>query len=193
VLSREETREYFDVAVEPVDRDALPNPQAKKGVRIRLTAKPGLPLGPFDQWLEVKTDLPDAEKLKIPVLGRVIGNISVHGRYWNEDQGILRLGHIKSHEGARDELNLVVRGEGADDVELSIASIDPPEMLAKLGEPRRLKDTLMHVPLVVEIPKGTPPMARLDTAQSDEARVVLKTTMPEVPEMVLQVRFAVER
>ena len=49
------------------------------------------------------------------------------------------------------------------------------------------------MPLVIEIPPGTPPMARLDIDQHDEARVVLKTNQPDMPEMVLGVRFAVER
>jgi hypothetical protein len=64
---------------------------------------------------------------------------------------------------------------------------------ATLGEPKLLKDTLLHVPLTIDIPKGTPPMARLDTQQSDEARVVLSTGLADVPEMVISVRFAVER
>ena len=192
-LSIPETSKFFDIAVDRVDRDELPSAAAKEGVRIRLTVKPGLPLGRFDQVLEVKTNLPDAETLKIPILGRVVGNISVHGRLWNEEQGVLRLGHVRSSQGASADLNLVVRGEGAGDVELSVASIDPPEMVATIGEPKRLKDTLVHVPLVIEIPKGTPPMARLDTHQNDEARVVLKSSTPDAPEMVIQVRFAVER
>ena len=192
-LSNPETSKFFDISVEPVDHDELPSAAAKEGVRIRLTVKPGLPLGRFDQVLEVKTNLPDAETLKIPILGRVVGNISVHGRLWNEDQGVLRIGHVRSSQGASADLNLVVRGEGAGDVELSVASIDPPEMVATIGEPKRLKDTLVHVPLVIEIPKGTPPMARLDTQQNDEARVVLKSSTPDAPEMVIQVRFAVER
>ena len=193
-LSIEENRKFFDVSVEPVEPASLPNPKAKRGVRIRVTVKPGLPLGRFDQWLTVTTNLEDAEKLKIPVIGRVVGNISVHGRpYWNEEQGVVRIGHVKSATGIRAPLNIVIRGEGADNAELSIASSDPPELKATLGEPKRLKDTLVHVPLVIEIPPGTPPMARLDTQQNDEARIVLKTNQPDVPEMIIPVRFAVER
>jgi hypothetical protein len=64
---------------------------------------------------------------------------------------------------------------------------------ATLGEPKKVSDTLVHVPLTVEIPPGTPPMARLDIDQHDEARIVLKTNLPDVPEIVLGVRFAVER
>jgi hypothetical protein len=86
-----------------------------------------------------------------------------------------------------------VRGELADDVKFSVSSLDPPELSATLGEPKRVKDMLVHVPLVIEIPPGTPPMARLDIDQHDEARVVLKTNHPDVPEMVLGVRFVVER
>lgn len=193
-LSNEQTREFFDIRVERLDRAALPTPKAKDGVRITLTVKPGLPLGRFDQWLSIATNLPDAETLKIPVVGRVVGNISVHGRpYWNEEAGILRIGHVKSDEGARVPLNLVIRGENAAETELTVVSVDPPELVATLGEPKRLRDTLVHVPLVIAIPPGTPPMARLDTQQSDEARVVLRTNRPDAQEMIIPVRFAVER
>jgi hypothetical protein len=36
-------------------------------------------------------------------------------------------------------------------------------------------------------------MVRLGTAQGDEGRVVIKTTHPTIKELVLGVRFAVER
>jgi hypothetical protein len=49
------------------------------------------------------------------------------------------------------------------------------------------------VPLTVEIPKGTPPLAHLKTEQSDPAKIVIKTTQAEAPEMVLHVEFVVER
>jgi len=192
-LSNTETRRFFDVRVEPVEPSALPNPKAKAGVRVRVTSKPGLRLGRFDQWLSLSTNIPDVEQIKIPLIGRVIGNISVHGRLWNEDQGVLRLGRVKSAEGVSAPLNIVIRGEDADQVKLSVVATDPPELRATLGEPKRVKDTLVHVPLVIEVPPGTPPMARLDIDQHEEALVVLETTLPDVPEMVLSVRFAVER
>lgn len=192
-LSNPEMRAFFDVKLEPVEKSELPNPKAKQGVKITVTAKPGLPLGRFDQWLIVPTNIPEAEKLEIPVVGRIVGNISVHGRFWNEEQAVLKIGPVMSDEGISTPLNIVIRGDGADAVSLSVASTDPPELLAKLGEPQKIKPTLVHVPLTVEIPKGTPPMARLNTQQSDEAKIVLKTNYPGVPEMVIGVRFAVER
>jgi hypothetical protein len=192
-FSNTETRKFFDVSVEPVEQNQLPNTKAKAGARVRVTTKPGLRLGRFDQWISVTTNIPDAEKMKIPIIGRVIGNISIHGRMWNEDQGVLRFGRVKSSEGAEAPLTVVVRGDDAESVRLSVASVDPPELKATLGEPKKIKDGLVHVPLTIAVPPGTPPMARLDIDQHDEARVVLKTTLPDVPEMVLGVRFAVEK
>ena len=192
-LTNLETRNFFDVTVEPLKPSELPNRKAESGVRIRVTTKPGLRLGRFDQWLAVSTNIPDAEKIKIPVIGRVIGDISIHGRLWNEEQGVLRLGRVKSAEGASSPLNIVIRGAGADEVKLSVASVDPPELVATLGEPRFVKSDLVHVPLTIELPPGMPPMARLDIDQHDEARVVLKTSRPEVPEIVFGVRFVVEK
>jgi hypothetical protein len=193
VLSNQETRKYFDLRVEPVERSALPNPDAKQGVEISVTAKPGLPLGRFDQWLKLPTNIKDADTLEIPIIGRVLGNISIHGRLWNEDQGVLRLGTIKSDEGASTTLNIVIRGDEAATTTISVESCDPPELVARLGEPNHLSPTLVHLPLTVEIPRGTPPMAHLETQQSEAGKIVLKTTSTKAAEMVIHVRFDVER
>ena len=95
-LLNAETRKYFDIKTEPVERSALPNPDAKQGVKITLTAMPGLPLGRFDQWLKVPTNIQDADTLQIPIMGRIIGNISIHGRLWSEDQGVLRSARLRA-------------------------------------------------------------------------------------------------
>jgi Protein of unknown function (DUF1573) len=193
-LSDPALRDKFDVRIEPVEAaDKLPNPAAKEGVRITLTAKPGLPIGRFDQWLSLRTNLPEAEKLEIPVIGRVVGDISVYGTTWNEAQGVLMIGNVKSSTGQKERVNVVVRGQGAKDVKFEVKSVDPEELRVTIGEPKQLKETLLHVPVEVEVPAGTRPMVRLDTAQGDEGRVVLKTTHPTMGELVLGVRFAVER
>jgi hypothetical protein len=193
VLSIADTRKSFDIKVEPVEHSELPNPDAKQGVKITVTAKPGLALGRFDQWLKVPTNIKEAETIEVPISGRVIGNISIHGRLWNEEQGVLRLGAIKSEEGLSTNLNIVVRGNDAGATELTIESVDPPELIAKLGEPNKISSTLVHVPLTIEVPPGTPPMAHLETQQSEAGKVILTTNSKEAAEMVIHVRFDVER
>jgi hypothetical protein len=186
-------RDKFDATIAPVAQEDLPNPKAKAGVVITVTAKPGLPVGRFNQWLAVKTNLEDGEHLEIPVSGRVVGDISVRGLGWNEEQGVLMMGNIKSSEGKREALNLMVRGANADAVKFEVASRDPPELSVSIGEPKKLKDDLFSVPLKIEVPVGTRPMVRTDTAQGDAGRIVLSTTHPKVKELVLNVRFSVER
>ena len=62
-----------------------------------------------------------------------------------------------------------------------------------VGEPRKLKDTLVQVPLEIELPPGMRPMVRLDTAQGEPGHIVLSTTHPKIKELSLGVHFAVER
>ena len=186
-------RDKFDVTITPVAQEDLPNPKAKAGVVITATAKAGLPVGRFNQWLAVKTNLEDGEHLEIPVSGRVVGDISVRGLGWNEEQGVLLMGNVKSSEGKQETLNLMVRGAEAGTVKFEVKSSDPPELSVAVGEPKKLKDDLFSVPLKVEVPAGTRPMVRTDTAQGEAGRIVLSTTHPKVKELVLSVRFSVER
>ena len=76
---------------------------------------------------------------------------------------------------------------------LQVKSKEPEELKITLGEPKKLKDTLVHVPVTIEIPPGTRPMVHLDTAQGEAARIVFSTTHPKIKELSLSVRFAVER
>jgi hypothetical protein len=192
-LVHPETRPFFDVKIEPVSREELPNPDAKSGVLITLRLKPGLPLGVFSQRLSLHTSLRDAEKLDIPIYGRVIGDITVHGTRWDDERGVLRLGNVKSSEGKRDKLNLVVRGPDAAGIQLKVVDTDPPQLSARLGEPTRLNDNLVHVPLEIEVPAGTPPMVRLGTDQGKPGRIVVGTSHAAIRELIINVQFAIER
>lgn len=187
-------REKFDVKIEPVERDALPNKLARRGVRVTVTAKPGLPIGRFSSWLTLHTDLPEASKLDIPVIGQVVGDIGIHGSVgWNEEQGVLTFGAVRSSEGGKRKVNIIVRGAGAPDIQFKVKSTDPEELKATIGQPKKLSDTLVQVPVEIEVPRGTHPMVRLETAQGEAGHIVFSTTHPKIKELALAVRFAVER
>jgi hypothetical protein len=187
-------RDKFDVKIEPVEKDVLPNKLARKGVRVTLTSKADLPVGRFSSWLRLHTDLKDNETLDIPLSGQVVGDIAVRGLTgWNDDQGMLMIGSVKSSEGAHGKVNLIVRGKDAADVKFQVKSVTPPELKVTIGKPQKVKDTFVQVPVDIEIPKGTPPMVHLDTAQGEAAHIVFSTTHPKVKELTMGVRFAVER
>ncbi|MEX2317957.1 MAG: DUF1573 domain-containing protein [Pirellulales bacterium] len=192
-VTHAETRPFFDRRVEPVSREELPNPAAKAGARVTVTVKPGLPLGLIGQRIKLKTSLKDAPELEIPVIGRVVGDISIHGTNWNVEQSLLVLGHVHSREGKRARLNVLVRGATADKVSFKVESCEPPELRVSIGEPNRLKDDLFQVPFDIEVPAGTPPMIHSGTDQGDDGRIVISTTHPTIHQLVLGVRFTVER
>jgi len=161
---------------------------------VSITAKDGLPVGRFHAWLTLHTNLTDAEKLEIPIVGQVVGDISVGGiTGWNEEQGVLNIGSVKSSEGGHATANLMVRGADASEVKFQVKSKEPEELKVTLGEPQKVKDTLVRVPINIEIPPGTRPMVHLDTAQGEAGRIVFSTTHSKIKELSLSVRFAVER
>jgi hypothetical protein len=185
--------EFFGVRIEPVGKDELSDDDAKAGARVTLTAKPGLPVGAISNRFRLRTNLPDAPTVEIPMSGRVVGEISVHGSDFDDERGVLRLGSVKSSEGKVARLNLVVRGEGAADVKFQVASLDPSELRVTIGESRRLNDNLAHVPVEVAVAPDTQPMVRLGTAQGREGRIILSTSHRSVHEVSIGVRFSVER
>jgi hypothetical protein len=194
MISDPTIRDKFDVKVEPVDPKALPNKQAKRGYRVTVTAKEGLPIGRFHAWVTLHTDLPDAATLDVPISGQVVGDISVTGvTGWNPDDSVLTIGSVKSSVGGQGKVSLMVRGPGAADIKFAVKSKDPEQLKVTLGEMKKLKDTLVQVPVTIDIPPGTRPMIHLDTAQGDAARIVFTTTHPKIKELSLSVRFAVEK
>jgi hypothetical protein len=196
-LSDPAVAEMMEITVTPVEKTDLPNREALCGVRVTATLHAGATLGPFFSWLTMETNLKNAVKT-LAITGTVAGDISVHGTGWIEDQGVLKLGNIDGEAGRRVQLNVAVRGEHAANTKLTVASVDPPEMQVTLGEPKVLRPQLVHFPLVVEIPAGTRPMARITrdandpNSSSGDGAIVLQTTHPDTKEVRMRVRFTVE-
>ena len=96
-ISDPTVRDKFDVKIEPVE----PKASAEQVGEARLSrdgyGERRLPVGRFHSWLTLHTNLPDAEKLDIPIVGQVVGDISVSGvTGWNEEAG-------RAHDRQREE------------------------------------------------------------------------------------------
>jgi len=100
-------RDKFDVKIEPVEPSALPNKLAKRGYRVTVAAKDGLPVGRFHSWLTLHTNLPDAAKLDIPIVGQVVGDISVIGSIgWNPEESVLTIAASRAAKAGRGRCRL---------------------------------------------------------------------------------------
>ncbi len=197
ILSRkfkeENLAEQISVEIKSCEKSELPNPEARAGVKIVATLHAGRTLGPIYGWLSTETNLEQSPKVEIPLLANVIGDISIFGPSWIAKRGLLRLGLFRSDEGKKTRLNIAIRGEHASSTKLKISSVTPKELQAKLGERHKMNDHLVHVPLTVEVPVGTRPLARRGEDFDEIAEIVLSTTHPQTPELKLRVEFAVQR
>ncbi|MCA9237204.1 MAG: DUF1573 domain-containing protein [Planctomycetales bacterium] len=188
-----EIAERMDVTIEPVDVDVdeLPEPKPSAAVRVRATYSPAGVIGRFMTVLHLKTNLKKAPELVVPVFGSVRGDVSIFGDGWIEQQGLLRFPPVTSSTGKTVKLAVNVRGEQSSSTELYIASVDPPELQATLGKPKRLGDRLTTYPLEVTIPKGTRAMVRAGEDHGGEGEIVIGAKNSDAPELRMRVHFTV--
>jgi hypothetical protein len=191
-FNHEKLEEQFDVQITPVEPSVLPHPNAIGGVKVTVTYLGGTTIGQFFGWLELTTNLESSEKLSVMISGSIVGDVSIFGPGWIARQGLLKFGSVRSSEGKRVRLNVAVRGDIARTTELRVKETDPLELKATLGEKLVINDQLVHVPLIVELPPGAPPMVRAGEPASTDARIVLKSNNPQAPEVLLRVQFIVE-
>ena len=96
------TAKCFDVAWEPLPAEQVQEEgEAQSGHLVRIKVRAGLPVGAFRQTIRLKTDSTSVPWLEIPVQGMVVGDISVAGRGWNAQTGVLSMGTIQRSEGTQ--------------------------------------------------------------------------------------------
>ncbi len=184
-----ETAENFEITFEPLPDDQLEKqPEAHSGCLARVTVKPGLPLGPIQQTISVRTNLKSAPTVKIPIEGKIDGDIAIYGPGWNNEKHVLRIGRVLSEEGAQRRLTLVARGPHHKEVQFECESVSPQTLNVRLGETTQLGDTVSQTPLIIEIPKGSHRVNHL----TKPGRISIKTTHPKVPKLLISVRYAIE-
>ncbi|MCO6046740.1 DUF1573 domain-containing protein [Aeoliella sp. ICT_H6.2] len=183
----------YNIEVVEVPHDELPDAKAKAGYRVDVTPLGKLPLGPIHDWVMLHTNIKEAEELRVPIMGTVVGDIELRGpAAYNDVTGSVHFGDVQSEEGAEVKLFLNVGGEHAADTKFEVAELDPEYLEVELGEPRKLRDDLYHVPLTLRLPPGLPPAIRNGTGQGEGGSVVLKTNHPTSPEISFGVRFVIK-
>lgn len=176
----------------PVAPEEFPVPDAVGAVKVKATLQADRTIGRFMGWIGIETNLEKAARLSIFTAGNTVGDISIFGRGWLPEKGLLRMGSVSSSKGKQARLIVSTRGEHAQATEIEVIKTIPHQLKATLGQREEIGDELVHVPLILEIPPGTPPMVRLGEPASSDALVVLRTTHPKAKEVQLRVHFTVE-
>jgi hypothetical protein len=185
---------YFQVDIRPLtDEELRPAKGAVSGVLVKVTAKPGLPPGRFQQRILLRTNLPSAPEVDLPLFGSIGKDVSVAGAGWDDDIGVLNVGLVKAHTAAQRQLILFARGTDAKDVRYNVVHVDPDFLKVKLGKTTLSDDgKLSQTMLTIEIPPRNAPASYMGDDHDKLAEIHIDTTSPQVHQLRIRVRFAVE-
>jgi hypothetical protein len=181
------------VTYEPLSKEELDQNSAKSGLVVTVTSKPGLPLGPIRQKILLQTNVEDHNELQLPLQGNVTSDISVIGPDWSGTTGALRMGLIKSNQGATKTLKLVTRGPHRGDITFEVESKNPDFLKVEIGERTEFAGgSVTQVPITISVPKGLPPVNHSGTRLGKLAEIQIKTNHPDVPHVPVRVQFVIQ-
>ena len=194
-FSDENLAKFFQVTLKPLAKAELPvRSDVRSGVLLTVAVKPGLPQGAFQQTILLRTNLASAPALSVSVEGAVGGDITVAGRGWDPESGILTLGIVSSKSGTERRLILVAHGPQCREVKFKPVRIEPGSLTAAVGEPSLIAGgATSETPLVIRIPPGSRPANHLGADQGELGEIVLETNHPRTPRLRIMVRFLIER
>jgi hypothetical protein len=166
---------------------------ARSGFLTKIVVKPGLPLGPIRQTISLGTNLKARPTIEIALQGTIVSDISIVGRGWNAEAGVLTLGTIGSQAGFEQALTIITRGPFRKEVKFTLGKIVPDVLRVKCGPSRPLAGgTVYCTPLMIQIPKGSRSGSYLGTKQSRCGEITIETSHPKARQLHMYVSFAIE-
>ena len=134
----------------------------------------------------------------------VVSDISVLAKQslFNDETNMLSLGPVRKAEGREVPLHFSVKGKYKEEVEFSVAEIDPEGILsASVGSPKKLTKTnadgekevtTLLFPLKIAVEKNSKSVQRMGSVQGDLGTIKFNTNHPEIPTFSIRVQFAVQ-
>jgi hypothetical protein len=188
------TAAFFTMSWEPISlSDARADYLAESGYLIKILARPGLPLGPFEQTLVVKTNLASKPTFTIPVTGRVAGDIAVVGNHWDADNNAVIIGAVRGNVGHQERLTLRARGPHRKEIAFKVGKVTPDVLKVSVGDATEVDNgAAVQTALVIEIPPGSPAVNCLPSRRGRPGEIEIETTSEQMPKLRILVPFAVE-
>ena len=186
------TAENFQVLdIEPLSAERLAEePDAISGCLVRVAVKSGLPLGEFQQTIELTTNQEPSPTVKIPLVGMIGKDFSIFGKGWDGD--VLNLGVVTSPEGIQRDLYLIGGGPYHKEVKFTLAPPTPDLLQVELGETTEYAPgKASRTTITIRIPPGSRSVNHLGSGAGGLGLITILADHPEVADIKIRVRFAV--
>ncbi len=193
-LTGPDDAKFFQVEIRPLTADEMKKTQGMaSGVAVKVTVKPGLPPGSFGQTILMQTNIAVMPELRLVLSGSMGKDVSVVGNGWDDELGVLRIGTVKLGTPVQRQLQLLARGASAKSIRYNVVHVEPDFLKVKLGEPESIEGSrLSRTMLTIDIPPQTAPAKYMGDVNDKPAEIDIDTTSPEVHQLRIRIRFAVD-
>jgi len=159
---------YIVATAMPLDADETKHFKIKRGYKVDVEVKPGMPIGQFHDEIVIQTDHPRQAEQKVSIGGSVTGPITAVPPQ-------VRILNVSGALGATKDIALLVRGKKS--VKFEVAH--KPEQLEVAIDPDDAQSKGRYR-MRVTIPKGT-------ASGRVEGQIILKMDHPKVSELKIPV------
>jgi len=193
-----ENREHFDFRWESAelteaDREDVLLASAHSVVEGTITVKPGLPVGPFQEWFQLRTNYSTQPNVTVLVSGQIVGgNVSISGTGYNRATGVADLGRTVMGRSLSREISIQFAGTAAQLASVQISEVEPAWIRTELSPPRDVGPLRMFS-LTIEVPETAPTGSYVFTGDGQRAHIILETNDETVPALRIPLQFVVGR
>ena len=160
---------------------------------IEVELLPGLPTGPLDGSIGLKTNLGESTVLAIAVRANIISEIRIiAGPNYDDRINVMNLGKVSSTEGGVKKFMIGVRLTDGVTPEITPAVIKPDESIDVRVLPPTIRGSQAIFPIEVEIPKGAPAVSLIGATPTNFGKLAFRTNMEYAPEISVFLRLEVE-
>ena len=165
---------------------------AKSVIEGTLTLKPGLPVGSFQEYIQLKTNYPSQVSISFPVSGQIIGgNVAISGQGYNRSTGVAELGRTMMGKSILRELSIQFSGASAQSASVQVKAVEPAWIRTTLASPKDA-GPIRIFSLIIEIPEDAPTGSYV-FGDGQQAHVTLETNDESMPVLRIPLQFAVGR
>ncbi len=196
--------EHFEVATEPAELNAIDRAdpifqKATNVLQVNVKVKPGLPLGSYQERLLLITNYEKEPELEFFVKGNIVaGNISIGGRDFNRETGVLNAGRTTILKPLVSQFTVRYTGIVPENADLKVVQVEPPFMkitVEKLGGTENAEEAAARRSLAfvckAEIMSETPGSWN-GPDPKNMGFVEFETGLPETPTLRIPIQFSID-